>query len=170
MPTLRLHNQHVSSPYQLLGGDENALTFALGHCLSQSQLLLKDILRRVGVRRLGKRALSAVQVELQRHEPEDGGFTDIELYLPGRFKVILEAKIRGGWPTERQLERYRKRLTAEPAIRLGKLIVLVERAPGAKRQLPEWCGIARWTEVRESVHRLAQAARPTRRCAGSTAS
>jgi hypothetical protein len=160
MPTLRLHNQHVSSPYHLIGGDENALTFALGHCLSQSQPLLKDILRRAGVHHLGKRALDAVQIELQRHEPEDGGFTDIELYLPGRFKVIFEAKIGGGWPHERQLQKYEKRLESDPTIKVRRLIVLVNRPPGAARRLPKWCGVARWTEVRESVHRLAQVAPP----------
>ena len=157
MPTLRLHNQRVSSPYQLIGGDENALTFALGHCLSQSQPLLKDILRRAGVHHLGKRALDAVQIELQRHEPEDGRFTDIELYLPGRFKVIFEAKIGGGWPHERQLQKYEKRLESDPTVQLARLVVLVARPPGAARQLPEWCRLMRWSDVRQSVGRLAKA-------------
>jgi hypothetical protein len=157
MPTLRLHNQHVSSPYQLIGRDENALTFALGHCLSQSQPLLKDILRRAGVHHLGKRALNAVQIELQCHEPENGGFTDIELYLPGRFKVIFEAKIGGGWPHERQLQKYEKRLQSDPTVQLARLVVLVARPPGAARQLPEWCGLMRWSDVRQFVDQLAKA-------------
>lgn len=156
MATLKLHNQRVSSPYQLIGRDENALTFALGHCLSQSQPLLRDILRRAGVHHLGKRSLNAVEIELQRHETEDGGFTDIELHLPGRFKLIFEAKIGGGWPSESQLEKYRRRLESDPTVPLAKLIVLVARPPGAAHQPPEWCALMRWSDVRQSVDQLAK--------------
>lgn len=138
-PSVVAYGRPITSPYGLLGDDENALTFALGYTLHECPQLLRWFLRTVGVSNVRQRALHSVQIELQRREPksDDAGVTDIEIRLPGRFHVIVEAKVGLSLPTDDQCQRYLDRLgdQGEPIQRLVPLI----QAPGvnlAERYFP----------------------------------
>jgi hypothetical protein len=107
MVELRLHGSSVDTVFDLLGQNENYMTFALGWGLSRNDAILRRFVERVAT---GAALEPPVVVELQKYDPADGGFTDIELLSAG-FHVIVEAK--RGWepPSEAQLHRYELRLT-----------------------------------------------------------
>jgi len=111
----------AATVFSLLGGDENAATFALGWTLSRSETLLRSFLERLGL----ARPAGEVRIELQRHA-DDAGFTDIELVAPDELHVIVEAKVGGGVAGAVQLERYRPRFGQAHA---GQALVSISAAP-----------------------------------------
>jgi hypothetical protein len=106
MVELRLHGSSVDTVFDLLGRNENDMTFALGWGLSRNSAILGRFVERVA---MPAALVPPVVVELQEHNRADGGFTDIEL-LSTDLHVIVEAK--RGWrpPLEAQLRRYEARL------------------------------------------------------------
>jgi hypothetical protein len=121
MVELRLHGSTVSTFFDLLGRDENDMTFALGWGLSHNDAILKHVVEHIAV---GAQLDQPVVVDLQVHDRADGGFTDIEL-MSAQFHVIIEAK--RGWepPSEAQLQRYVARLaTARRPIQ--RVVVLTQ--------------------------------------------
>jgi hypothetical protein len=104
---LRLHGSSVDTVFDLLGRNENDMTFALGWGLSRNDAILRRFVERVAV---GAALEPPVVVELQEHDRADGGFTDVEI-LSADLHVIVEAK--RGWdpPSESQLRRYEARLS-----------------------------------------------------------
>ena len=70
--SLIVRGADASTVFSLLGGDENAATFALGWTLSRSEALLSSFLQLLSL----VRPDGHVRIELQRHA-EDAGFTDI---------------------------------------------------------------------------------------------
>ena len=111
----------AANVFSLLGGDENAATFALGWTFSRSETLLGTFLERIGV----ARPAGEVRIELQRHA-DDAGYTDIELSAPDELHVIVEAKIGGTVAGNAQLERYRQRFSQAHA---GHALVSISAAP-----------------------------------------
>lgn len=107
MVELRLHGSSVDTVFDLLGRNENDMTYALGWGLSRSDAILREFVERVAP---GAELEPPVVVELQEHDRADGGFTDIEL-LSADLHVIVEAK--RGWdpPSDAQVRRYVARLT-----------------------------------------------------------
>lgn len=108
MVDLALHGRSVSTVFDLLGRDENDMTYALGWGLAKSPRLLDAFAERIapGVR------LTEPVVMLQKHDPGDRGYTDIEI-LSGELHAIVEAK-KGWWlPSAGQLRRYEARLATE---------------------------------------------------------
>jgi hypothetical protein len=106
MAELRLHGSSVDTVFDLLGRNENDMTFALGWGLSRSGAILRRFVERVAP---GADLEPPIMVELQEHDRADGGFTDIEL-RSADLHVIVEAK--RGWdpPSDAQLRRYEARL------------------------------------------------------------
>jgi len=121
MPQLLLHNREIDTVFQLLGDDENDLTYSVGWALYRSPAFLKEFLSSV-IQFEGR--VNDVVLRLQHHK-HGRGITDIELELPGHFHVIVEAK--RGWtvPTRQQLGKYARRLQASSP-KTKRLVVLSE--------------------------------------------
>jgi hypothetical protein len=125
-PSLALyaHNRLVNSPFGLLGTDENALSFALGYTFQRCLRLLQWFLKQVGVPGVSRSSLKQARIDLQR-VAAGHGITDIEIHLPGRFHVIVEAKVSLSVPTIEQCRKYLPRFTTtnEP---IQKLVAVVQ--------------------------------------------
>lgn len=125
--SLQAYNRPVTSPFGLLGTDENALSFALGYTFQQCLPLLQWFLKQVGVSGVSHPTLSRARIDLQRHRSgETGqGITDIEIHLPGHFHVIVEAKVGLAVPSLAQCQKYLPRFkeTGEP---VQKLVAVVQ--------------------------------------------
>lgn len=121
-PTILSHKRAVMTPFGLLGNDENALSFALGYTFAKCLPLLQHFLRRIGIGGLRRDSLSKVEISLQRHE--HGGITDIEISLPGKLFVVVEAKIGLSIPTLDQCLKYVPRFKHQKAAK-RRLVALV---------------------------------------------
>ncbi len=113
----------VTSPFGLLGTDENSLSFALGYSFQQCLPLLQWFLKEIDIHGLRRSTLRKARIVLQRHRTGECGITDIEIHLPGHFHVIIEAKVRLEVPTLQQCAKYLPYLEDEP---IRKLIALVQ--------------------------------------------
>jgi hypothetical protein len=91
--------------FELLGQDENDMTGSLGWALSQAPSFLALFVSEIGLPPTGVRD---AEVRLQEYE-SGRGFTDIEIELPGKFCVIIEAKRDWNLPARGQLMRYARR-------------------------------------------------------------
>ena len=94
----------VHGPLHLLNRNENGLTYALGYVLSQSQSLMRELLRSLEVRQ----NLNTQNCELSLQSRSEEGITDLELHF-SQVHVVFEAK-KGGWPHRQQMKRYAKKL------------------------------------------------------------
>jgi hypothetical protein len=110
--------------FDLHGSNEDDLTAALAFALSRPPALLKALLAELGLKRVGK--LDEALIEIQKTEGKHGR-TDIEITIPSRLKVIIEAKAGQAFPGESQLKQYKKRLDAakEPSTTLVALTNVV---------------------------------------------
>ncbi len=122
---LHVNQRAVTSPFGLVGVDENALTFALGYTFQQYPPLLQWFLSRIGIPGIRSSMLRRARINLQRHRSGESGITDIEIHLPGRFHVIVEAKIGLAVPSVRQCAKYVPFFENEP---VKKLVALVQSA------------------------------------------
>jgi hypothetical protein len=104
---LFLHGKAISSVFDLLGHDENDITYSVGWALAECSTFRGALLSRV----LGQGDFGSATVRLQERV-KDGGITDIEL-LGDDFHIIVEAK--RGWeaPAEDQLRLYLPRIEKE---------------------------------------------------------
>lgn len=125
-PALHVHDRPVTTPFGLLGTDENALSFALGYTFQRCPPLLQWFLREIGISGVRLPPLKAAEIRLQQRDHSDGdqGITDIEIRLPGQFHVIVEAKVGLAVPSIDQCRRYLPRLekAEEPVQRLVALV------------------------------------------------
>lgn len=135
MAELILHGQPVETVFDLLGRDENDMTYALGWGLANNGAAVRAFAERVAP---GARLGDPIVIDLQQHDRADGGFTDIEL-LSSELHVIVEAKRGWGPPSIVQLRRYEARF-ARAARPTQCLVVLTQN--GAERlvrhQLGPW--------------------------------
>lgn len=116
--------KELATVFGSAGLDENSATAALGWTLAQSPTFARALLENL----FGETVdASDLRVDMQRHEPEDGGFTDIELRVGAECHVVIEAKV--GWvvPSSEQFSRYAERIDAK-ASRLTKLVSLTAMA------------------------------------------
>ena len=106
MTELRLHGSTVETVFDLLGRRENDMTYALGWGLARSDAMLRGMLDRIAP---DVPFEAPALVDLQEHDSDDRGYTDIEILAP-TIHVIVEAK--RGWrpPSAGQLQRYEARL------------------------------------------------------------
>lgn len=124
--TLHVHNRLVTTPFGLLGTDENALSFALGYTFQQCPSLLQWFLKHLGLSGFRKSSLQKARIDLQRCRSGDAsqGITDIEIHLPGCFHVVIEAKVGMAVPSLDQCQKYLTRFefTREPFQRLVAMV------------------------------------------------
>jgi hypothetical protein len=123
MPKLTLHGKKLGSMFELLGRDENDMTGSLGWVLANCHSFAAALLREVGLM-----GVEVAQAEVRLQQYETGrGFTDIEIEVPGKCCLIIEAKRGANLPTRRQLVRYtRRRQFRRYQFKSKRLVVISE--------------------------------------------
>jgi hypothetical protein len=108
MAELLVHSRKIESIFQLLGETENDISYSIGYTLANSDCFLQNLLKHLCGKLYKKELCSNTIINLQSHQ-ENKGFTDFELYLPGEFFILIEAK--KGWilPNSAQLSKYASR-------------------------------------------------------------
>ena len=132
--TLWVGSEEVGNVFQLLGYKEDSISLAIAWSLANSHQFCKQFLECM----VGKDAIpSAINIRIHRYEI-DGGITDIEIYEPNKFHLVIEAK--RGWilPDLSQLKKYAKRHTfSQHKAKIKRLITLSECSNDyAKAHLP----------------------------------
>lgn len=125
MPPLYLHNKPIESIFELLGSDENDITYSVGWALHSSPAFLRRFLRETFQ---FEGNLDEVTIGLQDYRRTQG-ITDIEINKPGEFHIVIEAKKGWSLPGVRQLKKYAARLSNEG---YGTRRILVLSECGAK--------------------------------------
>lgn len=133
---LLLHDREVSTVFDLMGHRENDMTSALGWGLAQSPRLLMALVRAVTDARIDQ---ADAVIRLQEHH-ETGGFTDVEILVPDRLHLILEAKRGWNLPSAAQLEHYAQRFREDDTGMVQSIVVLTQWGATSfvERQLPTW--------------------------------
>jgi len=120
--SLFAYGRAVKTPFGLLGTDERALTFALGYTMWWCPRLLQTFLGAVAIKRFRISHLRNAEIHLETRRDE--GITDIEVIIPNRLHLIIEAKVGLGLPTLDQCRRYIQRLKSSAAT-YRLLVILV---------------------------------------------
>jgi hypothetical protein len=154
MTSLLLHGTEVPTVFDLLGRDENDMTYALGWGLARSPTLQTAFMRLIGLEPVKPEDLV---VRLQQYEGR-GGYTDIELGSEKQMHAIIEAK-RGWWlPSRAQLDRYEQRLRASGAQQTRMVVLTQWGAESAARHaikamgLVYECDVVGWSDVLRMLH------------------
>jgi hypothetical protein len=105
MADLYLRQRKLESIFELLGAEENDITYSIGWALAHSPGLLRRVVRHLFP---GTSTAEASEIKLQEHK-RGGGITDIEILGPN-IHAINEAKRGWNLPTKEQLMKYAKRL------------------------------------------------------------
>ena len=118
MANLYLREHKIDTVFQLLGENENDISYSVAWALANCPSFL-DAFLQSQVKRNAEG--QGVDIRLQ-HSQEKGGITDIEIESPGDFYVIIEAK--KGWqlPGKTQLQKYANRRTFKDSQAPLKLI------------------------------------------------
>lgn len=124
MIDLYLYGQKTDSIFDLLGTDENDISFAVGLGFSKVPTFLKHFLQHININT--KFDTELVKIKLQQYE-RDKGFTDFEIEQEGEFSIIIEAKKGWNYPDKNQLGKY----SSKPSFNLftarqKKLVVFTE--------------------------------------------
>lgn len=109
----------------ILGNDENSLTKSLGLILHYNREALRNFLKLCGISRITETSLNKVQIKTQVNHGKYG-ITDMELILPKKFYVVIEAKT--STPiNKQQLEKYAEFLRKEENdYKTTKLILIAQ--------------------------------------------
>jgi len=112
---LTLRKKSVEVIFDLLGDNEDSMTYGLGYCLSLSSQFLIDFCAYINIK-IDKGDIESYSIHLQHFEEEDKGYSDIEIWEGEERKVIIEAK--RGWeiPSKEQLEKYASRFKNDPQV------------------------------------------------------
>lgn len=121
MASLKLHGRQTDNFFELLGRNENAMTYSLGWALSQSDELCQMLANKLGLEGGFSRAM---HISLQDHF-SGKGFTDIEMVDPNQFHIVIEAKRGFTVPSKAQLEKYADRLNANSNTGVQKMLVVL---------------------------------------------
>lgn len=97
------YGQEVHTIFDLFGSKENDMTFALGWVFSKSTIFLQEFLANTIPGDWAEPTDAVIRLQTGRG---DDGITDIEITLPGRLLLIIEAKRGPELPTSNQLEKY----------------------------------------------------------------
>ena len=155
MPKLQLYGSEINSIFQLLGTKENDISYSIAWALYQSKVYLRHFLELLGYKYTTEWA--NIQIRLQQHE-SGKGFTDIEIELPGRFYIIIEAKRGWTFPRKTQLIKYAHRKSFRKSLCLKKEIIVVSESTQAFAQaqfhIKNISGIPIRTISWKDLHRL----------------
>lgn len=105
MSDLLYGGETIRNLFELFGDGENDLTGCLGWVLSRCPGFLRALVRSITEINIDSR--EAI-IRLQSYE-KDRGITDIEIELPGKYFIIIEAKKGWNLPGRRQLTKYARR-------------------------------------------------------------
>lgn len=131
MTTLRLRDRQIDSVFELIGTDENSLTYAFGWCLAQVPALLAAVAQQLQRPPPGTDA----EVRLQTYGAGTG-ITDIEVRDGAQAAWVFEAKVGFAPPSSVQLSQYAERLNAEPFRAADRLLVVIARSDHRELTLP----------------------------------
>ncbi len=109
MAQLTKHGAEVDTVFDLLGKKENDLSFSLGWALQQCPKFLAHVVHHFTGEWLTAEEHDRAAIRLQEHDQQKGGYTDLELDIPGRCFIVLELKLGWNLPTVAQLGRYARR-------------------------------------------------------------
>ena len=121
MTQLSVHGQKVDTVFELLGSNENAMTYSLGWALAECDVFSQKLAEMLG---LSGGFSDAMHIRLQEFAPQKG-FTDIEIIDPGRFHIVIEAKRGFNIPSTDQLEKYADRLLGSPDTKAKKMLLVL---------------------------------------------
>jgi hypothetical protein len=124
MASLFLHGQPIDSVFELLGNQENDITYSIGWTLAKSDAFLRVFLKRFFPNPPDIKNAKILLQEFKR----DSGITDIEIQGDD-FHVIVEAK--RGWtlPNEAQLSLYTGRFSKDTHLNRNCIVVMSECSP-----------------------------------------
>ena len=123
MAVLTRGHRGITSFFDLLGYDEQAMTDSFGLALHGSSTLLSTFLASTCD---GALAGEPIEIGLQKFGSADRGFTDVEV-LASNLHVIVEAKRWWDPPSPEQLERYQGRfLEVHPPRATQRLVILTQ--------------------------------------------
>jgi hypothetical protein len=134
---LLVRGAEVDSVFELLGYEENDLTYSIGWALSNVDIFLRKLIEKVSDK---KYSFKDVAVRLQEYgkHGDERSFTDIELLIDNKLFCIIEAKKGWNLPTEHQLKKYISRFEDYPSHE-HKLVVISEcKKEYAKGELKEY--------------------------------
>lgn len=156
-PLLYAYRRQVKTPFGLLGNDERALTFALGYTMQQSPRLLRAVLHKAHIKGLRLKTLATAQLRLEHHHTD--GISDVEITIPRRLHLIIEAKGDLAMPTQDQIQRYAGRLLGLGNVPTKRLLLLtnLDNTQTTKALDPELRGLVtgiQWGEISRLRHRL----------------
>lgn len=157
MRPLQLRGKAVSSVFELIGSDENSLTFAFGWCLSQVEGFLEAV-----TSVLETASPSAETIVLLQEYGGKHGITDVEVVDHGHLAIIFEAKVGFYPPSLAQLSKYAAHLN--DAHRDAKRLLVVI-AQSDRREL--WLKVNVPSEI-EGIPLKVLSWRQIRRCAEET--
>lgn len=133
---LHIGNSEIKNTFDLLGVSENSITQAIAWALERSPNFLAMFLNRIGINIDGNNG--KIGLVLQKYET-GRGITDLEISMPTKFHVVMEAK--RGWilPDKQQLELYARRESFSSHKANIKIMVSLSECSGeyAKQRLPK---------------------------------
>ena len=103
---LQIHNNKIKSLFELLGYDENSLSYSLGYTLYNCPTLLKSIVNKIYDKNV---KFNLAEIKLQNFGEKDRGYTDFEVELDDKYFFVIEAKRGLNLPDPAQLKKYRNR-------------------------------------------------------------
>jgi hypothetical protein len=121
MTALVVHGRKVETVFELLGENENAMTYSLGWALSKCPSFCFGFANLLGIE---SGFSENMHIRLQDYG-HDKGYTDIELIDPARHHVIVEAKRGFIVPSDMQLEKYADRLLANADAKAKRVLVVL---------------------------------------------
>jgi hypothetical protein len=123
MATIHIRGQAANSIFDLIGRNENALTFALGWCLAKVPRLRASVAAELGALEPG----NDTTILLQEHLGANG-ITDVEVRDPGRVAWIIEAKIGFDPPSLHQLTKYARAIAEANDNPAEKLLIVLAKS------------------------------------------
>ena len=121
MNSLFVHGKPVETVFELLGSDENSMTYSLGWALVNCEMFCAEFAQLLNIH---NGFSENIQVRLQDYRSQRG-FTDLEIIDPGLHHIIIEAKRGFSVPSEEQLRRYADRMDRGENVH-NLLVVLAE--------------------------------------------
>lgn len=133
MTKLTVHGQKVDTVFELLGSNENAMTYSLGWALTECDIFSQQLAAMLG---LNEGFSDAMHIRLQEYASQKG-FTDIEIVDPGRVHIVIEAKRGFNIPFSDQLEKYADRLLASSDTEAKKMLLVLAESDREEQWLAQ---------------------------------
>lgn len=128
------YGKQIDTLFGIMGKQENDITKSLSYLLFRCSVFRIKFIERF-ISNFDVHKIDDTIVSFQ--SCHDKGITDIEIYYPREFAIIIEAKIDYNLPTKTQLEKYANYLNSENFTK--KKIVVLSNLPKeiAYKKLPE---------------------------------